>query len=1015
MFHRLHLVTSPAGDREAPRRGCSAGSPAEAVFLERYGRLYRRALQLTRDPEQAEDLVQDAFVQFVLARTPLESIGNLDAYLSAMLQHMHVSQVRRAARARQTSLEAFEHDSAEFALRGSDAASRLQTAEQLGLICQFACQRSAASRVGSVLLLRFFHGYYVREIAAILMTGTANVDGMLHIARREARAYLEDPARQAAFEGTPKGLTGSSVGDPSSATRDGCLADLRRSIFASAHANCFPAAWFASTYGRASDGVPSCAAIRALVTCPTCLDAVNEILGLPLLAERFPTDSLGQDRRSGPGPSGHDGGPAGPTARRLRRRLTDVTEHRPSQLSVTVNGILVATQRVGGARSEQAVRIGVAEPIGFVEVFSEQNVRLLYMPVDPMPDGAVEQAAQCDFGEGRSVEVRLDSSEASPMLHVTYCEPHGQCAAVPDAAQDREVALLPARPAERPAGRAQDHARWPWARLAGRWLRAAAKWGLRPGAIPATAVLVLLALVGWFWMRGTPTVSAVELLDRAAAIESADSRNGSALQHRVLDLEELNEAGRLARTTRVETWRDPVSRSTARRAFDRTGALTALEIVEGGTRGTIFRPDAAPESSSPEGRGPIGDVLEAGQAWRIDLSVREFVRIAGTLSEPRLEETPSTYVISCEGRQQAATGIVRATLTLTRPGLRPVAQVLFVREARGIRVYHLAEQRAERVPAATAGDKVFSPDPGLILARPAPSASPRVVAPPAGRALDANDLSALEVDALFLLNEVKATLGEQVSVTHDASGVRIEAIVGTTARKREILAALSPLAGRPEVVIDVRTVSEAAGRQARVPRPVVVKGAEQAGERTPAYADVRRYLEAHADPAWPSGGSEREERLEREVLLFGAQALERSHRILEHAWALEHLVEQVAPERVAQLAPSARDRWWAMLHEHAGIVREETSALRLSLAAVFAPGARATSHQRQGSPPAAATDVAAGVRQLLAGAQAQDEAVRSAFTVVAGKAGEPLQVATAAFWDNIARVETLAGSMVDAR
>src|ERR687887_300778 len=71
----------------------------EAAFLERYQRLYHWSLALTRNNEQqAEDLLHDAFVQFLLSRPDLETIQNLDGYLHTILKNMRVSQLRRAAR-----------------------------------------------------------------------------------------------------------------------------------------------------------------------------------------------------------------------------------------------------------------------------------------------------------------------------------------------------------------------------------------------------------------------------------------------------------------------------------------------------------------------------------------------------------------------------------------------------------------------------------------------------------------------------------------------------------------------------------------------------------------------------------------------------------------------------------------------------------------------------------------------------------------------------------------------------
>jgi DNA-directed RNA polymerase specialized sigma24 family protein len=57
----------------------------EDIFLRRYELLYGWALRLTRgDHQKAEDLVQDAFVQFTTARPDLDRLENPEGYLYGM-------------------------------------------------------------------------------------------------------------------------------------------------------------------------------------------------------------------------------------------------------------------------------------------------------------------------------------------------------------------------------------------------------------------------------------------------------------------------------------------------------------------------------------------------------------------------------------------------------------------------------------------------------------------------------------------------------------------------------------------------------------------------------------------------------------------------------------------------------------------------------------------------------------------------------------------------------------------
>jgi len=68
----------------------------EELFLERYQRLLKWAFQLTKpDRGLAEDLVQDAFIQFTGASGNLININNIDKYLFGVIRNTYLSHRRR--------------------------------------------------------------------------------------------------------------------------------------------------------------------------------------------------------------------------------------------------------------------------------------------------------------------------------------------------------------------------------------------------------------------------------------------------------------------------------------------------------------------------------------------------------------------------------------------------------------------------------------------------------------------------------------------------------------------------------------------------------------------------------------------------------------------------------------------------------------------------------------------------------------------------------------------------------
>ena len=159
----------------------------EELFTERYERLLAWALRLTnQDRPSAEDLVQDAFIQFVLGRTSLEEIENIDGYLRRMLRYMHLSRMSRSAeKVLDRTISITDYDSFDQSWRATEPAQRMQVEEELCQICAYACSRKETSHAGAVLILRFFHNYYPSEIAQVLRTSRHCVDQWQRVARSE--------------------------------------------------------------------------------------------------------------------------------------------------------------------------------------------------------------------------------------------------------------------------------------------------------------------------------------------------------------------------------------------------------------------------------------------------------------------------------------------------------------------------------------------------------------------------------------------------------------------------------------------------------------------------------------------------------------------------------------------------------------------------------------------------------------------------------------------------------------
>ncbi len=397
---------------------------AETLFLQRYDRMLEWAMHLTdHRAGQAEDLVHDTFVQLTMTPPDFTTIENLDGYLFVVMRNLYRSQMQRAMRGPLGPEALVEYDSAEAGLRAVDPARRWQAMEELREVCRYACDRKESSKASSALILRFFHGYYPGEIAALFCISRPAVKELLRMARGEAKLFLQDPAKLGLMKDSP---TGKASRWESADSRDETRMQFQQAIFASRKGRCLPSRHLAEIYEAARPELLTPSLLAHLVSCPQCLEEANRLLQLPRLSDRDPNDMLGPDRsegaggKSGPIRSGRQNGAQRKALANYRRRLREVYEHEPRELRIAVNGFVLARQEVIAPVHQQTLGIEVAEDLTLIEVFSEQGVRMLALHVEPPPIGKFEQAARAEFSDGRTLHAALSFCGSWPHLEVTY-------------------------------------------------------------------------------------------------------------------------------------------------------------------------------------------------------------------------------------------------------------------------------------------------------------------------------------------------------------------------------------------------------------------------------------------------------------------------------------------------------------------------------------------------------------------------------------------------------------------
>jgi RNA polymerase sigma factor (sigma-70 family) len=398
----------------------------EDLFLARYERLLAFARQLRDvDAQRAADLVHDAFVQFIVSRPPLDNIENLDGYLQRMVRNLQLSEIRRRAPVQSLLPEAAEPETAALQLQAlKDHASLAAVKAELCAMCRYAIARKESSRAGSAFILRFFHGYYIHEIAQILRTEKQTVYDLLRIARREARACRESGDQLSFIGNVAEDITEPLLTETSD---EGELVErLREAIFNSCRTDCLPVRQLRQRYREESKESIDTALAAHLVSCRRCLEVVNRALGLRALEDRFPTDTLGPGASAGETkqPLSFKRKPAkGDWRSECRARADEIYHHEPEELLVSVNGFVIVRQTISGGVSEQTTSINLSEPIGFVEIFCEHGLRLAFFNVEPPTAGVREQQWQqwqIALSGGRTLELSLNFEHPWPQLHVGY-------------------------------------------------------------------------------------------------------------------------------------------------------------------------------------------------------------------------------------------------------------------------------------------------------------------------------------------------------------------------------------------------------------------------------------------------------------------------------------------------------------------------------------------------------------------------------------------------------------------
>jgi DNA-directed RNA polymerase specialized sigma24 family protein len=769
----------------------------EAIFAEKYDWLLQWALHFARGNQaQAEDLVQDTFVRFVVSGPELTDPEHIEPLLYTYLKYVHLSHVRRTQRYPHQELALVDFDSIHIAIREKSSADPIELQNTLHQIVAYLLWRKEKAKSASILLLRFLHGYRRDEIMRIALVSDQMVANGLMLAREETRKYLDGHRQQshAASESTPPILFPKCV----AVQYDRFQAEIRRSIFAACNSTCLPSEQLLSLYQGANPRPIECKLLAHIVSCERCLDLVSKQHDMPPLSGRSPEEMAGSTRRTKLGLRASENGPRR-VLRNAQQRLWELYDHQPRQLMVAVNGHIIASRDISSAISKLEVEVGRGTRMEFIEIVSEQGVCLLGVPVNSTPPEAPPEIRySAELMHGRSVEIVLRFTSAGSLVNICYCDPvpPQSTVAAEEELDDLATHVDPehAQPLQRPMKEFASR------RFGGLIEFVCSTRSFRfpvMNSLLATALVLAIgsALCVVLWMKQRPVnITANALLVKAEACDSSivpSGRRGLVLQR--------------------------VRLKTPKGNFEHTLYRDAQGV----------RVPKPPALSSGEEQW-TAKLAVAHLRWEDPLSPGAYQDWRNGQRTGRDEVTSTGKNLLTLKTTVADGEVAWETITVREPDFHAVERTVQFRGSDTVEVaeldYHVLpwdasfEDRFEPLHKRTATDA-----PGILPASPVR----------ATRRVSDLQLDEADVATRIALNQLQADTGERIRLVRGASNIEVKGVVDTDTRKQQIIDRLAQLS---HVQVSILSVEELDG----LPRSSSVFNAGQ-----PIYVES---VEAQASP-----------------------------------------------------------------------------------------------------------------------------------------------------------------------
>ena len=153
----------------------------KAYILPMKNKLFRLALQITLDREEAEDIVQETMMKMWLMRHQWKEIDDIEAFTMTICRNLALDSIKRKEHLN-ISLDSSLHDREDSTASANDT---IETEEQKVMIEKLINLLPEKQR--TVMLLRDIEEKSYKEIADIMQITEADVKVSLHRARNQVR------------------------------------------------------------------------------------------------------------------------------------------------------------------------------------------------------------------------------------------------------------------------------------------------------------------------------------------------------------------------------------------------------------------------------------------------------------------------------------------------------------------------------------------------------------------------------------------------------------------------------------------------------------------------------------------------------------------------------------------------------------------------------------------------------------------------------------------------------------